>query len=260
MTNVFHYQLEDSRIGYMWSHEPDPHTLVVLHGLGDSAIHTYAPRFASSPLGGKPTLFIDFPGFGEGFASPSYPGSIERIASDLASLLESLSITQAPVFAHSMGANVAIMLAHSHPELVSRLILAEPLLNREESILAANIAKRTEDAFVDRGYPMLLRATTLQAQRGEKSAKAFLTTLKMADPVSMYRAAVSLVGHRDPGFGRLLLNLQQSMTLITGADSDMDTSAYVEAGIAEVVVPDAGHFMVVEQTELTICAILKLVD
>ena len=47
---VLQYQLDHGHIAYQWSHEPRHQPLIVLHGLGDSAIHTYAPRFARGVL------------------------------------------------------------------------------------------------------------------------------------------------------------------------------------------------------------------
>jgi 3-oxoadipate enol-lactonase len=52
------------------------------------------------------------------------PYEISEVADDIAGLLEALDITEAIVFGYSMGGMVAQELAHRHPALVSKLILA----------------------------------------------------------------------------------------------------------------------------------------
>lgn len=257
---VLQYQLNHGHIAYQWSHEPRHQPLIVLHGLGDSAIHTYAPRFARSVLRDTPALFIDFPGFGEAFAGPHYPATIEQMATDVAALIRSLEIQDAPVFAHSMGANVAIILAHRYPNLISKAILAEPLLDRDQSVLAAGIAKHSEETFIARGYTMLLRATSLQARRGDVAAQVFLPTLKMANPTTLHRAADSLLQPRDPGFICLFHGLKQPTSLLVGGKSGINFAGVGPKQTHVTYVPDAGHFMMAEESDATACAILSLVN
>lgn len=257
---VHHHQVEHGRIAYQWSHEPCARPLVVLHGLGDSAIHTYAPRFASTVLKNTPSLFIDFAGFGEGSADALHPGTIDSMAEDIADLLATLNIRDTFVFAHSMGANVALVLAYKHPTLISNLILAEPLLQQERSVLAAGIARFSEDDFLARGYGMLVRATSIQAHRGEIASVAFLPTLKMANQRALHRAAVSLLEQRKTSFLELLSHRKHHTTILVGGTSGVATDPLQQSGIHIIVIPNAGHFMFVQQSDATACAILNLVN
>ena len=50
----------------------------------------------------------------------------DRIAADVATLVDHLRMAPLDVLAHSAGANVAILLAERRPDLVSRLILVTP--------------------------------------------------------------------------------------------------------------------------------------
>lgn len=254
------YRLEGRTLAYTWSHGPHPRPLVVLHGLGDSSIHTYAPRFQSTVMRHRPSLFVDLPGFGEGSAAESYPGTLEQMADDVASLISALHLDRPIVFGHSMGANVAIMLASRHPGLTGWLILAEPLLDPSESILAAGIARQSEDVFRTRGQAMLLRATSLQAHRGDKAAIAFLDTLKLASTGALYRAAQSLVQHREPVFADMLTCLSSKPALIIGERSSAEVTPYEEAGLTIRSVPNAGHFVFAEETEATAYVMLDLVN
>ena len=53
---------------------------------------------------------------------------VERHAADIAAVIEKLGLGPADVMGHSYGGVVAVSLAKSRPELVRRLILAEPSL------------------------------------------------------------------------------------------------------------------------------------
>lgn len=258
--DIQYLNLEDPSLAYTWSHGPVARPLVVLHGLGDSAIETYAPRFASSALRDTPTLFVDLPGFGHGQASETFAATIEEFSADVHQLMTHLGLERTPVFAHSMGANVAIALAWNHPSSASQLILAEPLLDPVHSVLATGIAKFSEASFVERRHAMLLRATRIQASRGDEAAAAFLPTLQMANPTTLYRAASSLVAERDPSFAFILSHLDIQVHLLVGGRTVANIDHLGLGAIPAVVIPNSGHSLMVEQTAATACAILDIVN
>lgn len=247
-------------LAYVWSHGPVKSPLVILHGLGDSAILTYAPRFATTALRSTPSLFVDLPGFGRATATGNYPGTIERYADDVAALLQELGTKPCAVFGHSMGGNIAISMLHRHSELMGNLIVAEPLLNPSHSVLARNIQKTSEKEFVDRRCQMLIRATSLQAHRGDVAASVFLQTLQMAIPAIMHRAASSLLTARDPDFEDMLTSGTGKRVLLIGGRTEKD-AAYLEAkGILVKRLPQAGHAMMVEQPARTAVTLLELLS
>lgn len=258
MQGIQSHILNNRSLAYSWSHGPHPHPLVVIHGLGDSAIHTYASLFTSTHLRDTPSLFIDLPGFGEGSASLPYSSTIETMADDIADVLSTLRVEKATIFAHSMGANIAIALCTHYPGLARKAILAEPLLRPEDSIIAAGIAKQSQESFVEQGYGKLIRATLLQASRGDKAAEAFLPTLRLANPVSLHRAATSLLRHREPSFVDMLAKLRSRSALLIGERTEADFTGPKLEGIPVVRVAGAGHFMMVESSHAAASAILKL--
>jgi pimeloyl-ACP methyl ester carboxylesterase len=246
-------------IAWSWSNGPANHPLVMLHGLGDSAIRTFLPHITPSSLADSPLLLIDLPGFGESRYTPDHPATIASYASDIAMLVRTLGIERFNLFGHSMGGNIAIHLAHHHPDLVSHLVVAEPLLEPSQSILAAGIAEVSEDTFVSRRYQMLVRATSLQAHRGDIAATAFLEPLRMADPVAMHRAARSLVRDAAPLAASTLLNLPVPRTVLVGERTIADTSQFENTDISLVRILNAGHFMLAEAGLATSCAILEAI-
>lgn len=254
------YQLEHRILAYHWSHAPVAQPLVVIHGLGDSAIHTYAPRFASTSLQHTPSLFIDLPGFGTGSASEAYTSSIEAMADDVMSLLTHLGVRNAPIFAHSMGASVAIMIGTQHPKLARTLILAEPLLDPANSILAARIARFSERSYIHRGHNMLVRATKMQANRGDAASIAFLPTLRQASPRAIHRASVSQLLNRTPSFAEYLEEIPHPTTVLLGGETGVVLPPWRRTDIRVKRVDNAGHHLMVDAAEPTACAILESVN
>lgn len=222
---------------------PDP--VLVLHGLGDSAILTFAPMFSASPLATLPALFIDVPGFGHSPAPSGWPGTVAASVEAIAKVLDLLKLSHVRVVGHSMGGSIAILLAATRPDLVRQLIVAEPLLLPENSVLAAAIIRGNEERFVRRGYRMLQAAARQQASRGGVAAAHWIAPLSMADPATIFRMAADLVCQRQPSFDRLFRNFTLPRTLIIGERTALDPSSQPD-DVRVVRIPDAGHSMMVE--------------
>ncbi len=252
-------ELPEGTVAYKQLQGTSSQPVIALHGLGDSSIHTLMPVFELEALQGTSALFIDVPGFG---ASPagSSPATIEDHADVIAALLQRLGLENLPVFGHSMGANISILLAARHPKLVRELILAEPLLRPEHSVLASQISRFTEASYEERGHAMLLRATSQQAFRGDPAAVAFLPTLRMANARVMYRSAVSLLANRDPGFQEIVHGLEQPVTLIVGEHSGGKHLDKISVDGTILTVESAGHSMHTEQPAATAAAIRYALD
>lgn len=247
----------DHSIAYAWHRQTSLQPLVMLHGLGDSAIHTLSHILDFGPLEGTSGLLIDMPGFGRSTAKESYPATIDAHAHAIVDLMRHLGIRDSYLFGHSMGANIAIEIARIQPDLVSRLTLAEPLLHPNHSVLATQISRFTEDAYCARGHGMLIRATRMQASRGDVAAIGFLPVLEMASPRTMYRSAVSLLNPREPSFLDTLITLPQPVTLLLGEHSGGRRRDDLPPSIRYKIIADAGHAMHIEQPNATACAILE---
>ncbi|HEV2072475.1 MAG TPA: alpha/beta hydrolase [Thermomicrobiales bacterium] len=223
--------------------------LVFLHGLGDSAIITLRPIATHPAMAGTPALLIDLPGFGYGSATDDWTSSVEEQTEVVIQLLDTVGVVDAPIMGHSMGGSIAIQLATRRPDLVSSLILAEPLLHPDQSVLGRTIAKRTESDFVSRGYAMLQLATRRQAARGERASVGFQEPLGHANPVILHRAASSLLQQRSPSFGEQLEVLANPRTLLVGEMSNLDLGNLVPRDVGIVRIPDAGHSMMSENPD-----------
>lgn len=101
--------------------------LVLLHG-GGSGINTTFGRIL--PELAKSHKIIAFEQQGHGHtADLDRPFSLEQMAKDTAAALDQLGITTANFFGFSNGGHVALHLALTHPEKITRLVLASTFFN-----------------------------------------------------------------------------------------------------------------------------------
>jgi proline iminopeptidase len=78
----------------------------------------------------------------------------DRIAADVATLVDHLRMAPLDVLAHSAGANVAILLAERRPDLVSRLILVTPGtrvlgIGADDAEWETSLARRAHEPWYD---------------------------------------------------------------------------------------------------------------
>ena len=95
--------------------------VVLLHGLFGMARNLGVVQRAIAPR--HRVLAMDLRNHGD---SPHAPGmTFPELAGDVAETMQALGVERAAVIGHSMGGKTAMMLALSHPALVSRLMVAD---------------------------------------------------------------------------------------------------------------------------------------
>ncbi|MBD3756943.1 MAG: alpha/beta hydrolase [Microbacterium sp.] len=108
------------RVG-VWDAAPDAPTILAVHGVTSSHL---AWQLLAEELPGVRIVAPDLRGRGQSNALAG-PAGMAAHADDLAAVCAHLDIVPALVVAHSMGAFVAVVLAHRHPALVRRLVLVD---------------------------------------------------------------------------------------------------------------------------------------
>ena len=99
----------------------DAPAVLALHGVTSSHL---AWPFVVDELPGVRVIAPDLRGRGASNALEG-PAGLAAHAADLAAVLDALGLGAVPVIGHSMGAFVAVALAHRHPGRVSRLVLVD---------------------------------------------------------------------------------------------------------------------------------------
>lgn len=234
---------DGARLGYVELDGEGP-ALVYLHGLG-SCSPAYFTRSAAEPgLVGRRVLMIDFLGFGLSDRPLGFGYTLEDHADAIARGLDALGVSGADVVAHSMGGGIAVVLADRRPDLVGRLLLAEPTLRPSARPLVESF---TEDDYVAHGFQQELDAVGPQ----------WAATMRLADPVAMYRSETALGTTMTPLLD-VLTRLPMPRAIIAGEvsgwlggdsasnDSAFNDATFEDAGIGVHVVAGATHVMMLE--------------
>jgi pimeloyl-ACP methyl ester carboxylesterase len=216
---------------------------VYVHGLGSSSFADYPAVVAQPPLAGVHSLLVDLPGFGFSDRPEGFSYAIEDLAEVLGRAIDAAGFRQVDLIGHSFGGSTSIVLATRRPDLVRRLVVAEPTLDPATRTLSTHIARQSEVGFVARGYERMVHGIARQVARGDAGSAAFLATLRTASPLALHRSAISLLAPRAPSFRAQLEALADRATFIAGAASVIDPAPLENAGIRVLTLPDAGHTM-----------------
>lgn len=222
---------------------------VYVHGLGSVSSVYHAHITARPGVAGRRSLFVDLPGHGISDRPADFGYTLEEHADAVARALDEAELTGAELVAHSMGGAVAIVLAHRRPDLVSRLVLAEPNLDPLPPASAGSsiIGSFDEEAFVDGGHARVL----LQA------GPVWAATLRLTDPRALHRSALALRRGTRPTMRDMLLRLPVDRLCLQGELSGElpGRSGLEEAGVRVVTVPDAGHNIMFDNPDIFAAAV-----
>ncbi|MGW8762767.1 alpha/beta fold hydrolase [Streptomyces sp. NPDC055815] len=232
----------DARIRWVEIGGEEP-ARVCVHGAGGQAAAYFTHAMTLPPLAGRRTLMTDLLGFGLSDRPADFGYRLEDHADALARALDAAGVVGAEVVAHSMGGAVAIVLAGRRPDLVSRLVLAEPALDPVPPPARGTVGVTTftEAEFADGGMARFL----------ERVEPLWAATMRLADPVALHRSAFGLRAGATPSARTLLAELTIPRTLLIGAHSQppTGTAELAAAGVRVVTVPDAGHNIMLDNPQ-----------
>lgn len=220
--------------------------LVLLHGLAGDAL-TW--QFNLTALGtDRAVLAPDLPGHGSSTLDVG-PGHVDDLARWVGALIDAWGLTQVDLIGHSLGARVALSLAHQRPGIIGRATL----------IACAGLGSDLDHEFLDRLADACdleqsrLAAAKLFAQPGplvEPMARAL--TLRQSLPANRAAIRALLDANRADLSERLVTRdwaPAVPVQLIWGADDSIvppPPANLVPAGIPFHLLPGAGHMPHVE--------------
>ncbi|MEU8530189.1 alpha/beta hydrolase [Streptomyces sp. NPDC048629] len=218
--------------------DPAAPVRVYLHGLGCSASSDFAHVVARPGLSGARSLLVDLLGHGLSDRPRDFDYTMAEQAAVVAELLDHERIRDVDLVGHSMGGAVAIQLAAARPDLVARLVVAEPNLYPGGGAFSTPVAKQSEEEFVREGYARMLT----------EQAPDYAARVRLTDPVALHRSAVALLEGTVPSGGELLTGLDRPRAFLVGAHSrpDAEADGVAAAGVPVFEVPGAGHNMLIE--------------
>jgi pimeloyl-ACP methyl ester carboxylesterase len=222
----------------------DP-ALVYLTGLGLAVTGTFDRCLTAPRLVGRRTVLVDVLGAGFSDGPESFSYTLEDHARTIATLLDDLGAGAATVVGYSFGGAVAITLAATRPDLVGRLVLPEPNLDRGGGAFSRRIAAQDEASFRASGFAALLADVNAKALKGDVSWQVTAGMLKMTAPHGLHRSAAGLVAGTTPTMRERLLALRIPRAIIRGEGSGPNRrqEELLAAGVRLSVVPGATHGM-----------------
>lgn len=216
--------------------------LVFLHGLGCAASCDF-PRVATdASLRPRRSLLLDFAGSGYSDKPDDFSYSLQSHADCVIAWLESLGVPQVNLIGHSMGGSIAIMVAAQRPDLIQRLIVAEPNLDAGGGVFSRSVTEYTEEEYLRSGHARLIDV----AVRGNNHIWA--GCMGIASPRAIHRQAVGLVEGEAVSWREQLYQLSMPATVLFGEFSlpEPDVAVLPQHGIHTAIVPQAGHSMMWE--------------
>jgi pimeloyl-ACP methyl ester carboxylesterase len=188
-------------------------------------------------------VLVDLVGSGWSDHDDVFGHTIDQHADTVIVLLDGLDLREVTLVGHSLGGSIAISLAARHPDLVGRLVVAEPNLDPGVGTFSTEIAAVDEDAFVDTQHARIIDGLMDQAASGDVVAAQFARTLRRWSPRGLHRTAVSLLAERPATFREQLITFDRPRHYISGARSGEHLDPLRAAGVNLHIVPAAGHVL-----------------
>ncbi|HQV33413.1 MAG TPA: alpha/beta hydrolase [Calditrichia bacterium] len=256
-----------------------PQTLIMIHGLG-----SYLPAWQENWQGLQEKyrcIAIDLPGYGKS-GKPIAKYNMRYFAEVVKDFMTGLGIEKAAIAGHSMGGQIAITLALSHPEMVSALVLVAPA--GLETFTEGEKAWFRKVMTVDG-----VKATPVNQIRANLAGNFYnlpenahfmiddRIAMRSASDFESYCYAVvwSVHGMVDQPVHHRLKDLTQPTLIIFGANDNLIPNPYLHGGKSEEIgkigrelipnatlemIPEAGHFVMFEKAGVVnekIAAFLK---
>jgi pimeloyl-ACP methyl ester carboxylesterase len=197
-------------------------------------------------------LFIDLLGCGLSDRPEHFGYTLADHARAIAVALDTAGVRDVNVVGHSLGGSVAIVLAYERPDLVGRLVIAEPNLLPWDGDASVGIARQEENVFVDHGFAELVA----------RSDPDWVATLRMADPCALHRTAVGLCNGSHPLMHTMLCSLMIPRMLLYGSKGrpPPESSGLQEAGVSLIEVRRAGHIMMKDNLDEFVSCIARALE
>ena len=178
----------------------------------------------------------------------------------MSTLLDRLALGAVTLVGHSLGGSIAIALVARRPDLVDRLVVAEPNLDPGVGTFSVRVAGLGEDAFADTEHRRIVEGLLDDGARGDVAAAQFARTLRRWSARGLHRTAVSLLAERPVSFRDQLGALDRPRHYISGARTGEHLDPLRAAGCAVQVVPAAGHVLMGDNLDGFVAALAGTED
>jgi len=244
-------------------------TIIFVHGLG-----SYLPAWEKNIDGLKQNyrcIAIDLPGYGKS-SKAIHSGTMEFYADVIKSFMEKLGLQKAVIAGHSMGGQIAMVMALKYPDYVDKLVLVSP----------AGIETFTEgqkEWFRNVMTVAGVKNTSSQQIRANLTANFYNlpddAEFMITDRIAMrdaenfdnycYTVVQSVKGMVDQPVYDFLPEIKQKTLILFGENDNLIPNPYLNPGFTAdigksatdripdsklIVVPSCGHFVQFEKSDV----------
>ena len=214
---------------------------------------------------------------GVGATNGSTPTSVEDMARDAVAFIDHLGVTEVDLFGYSLGGFVAQEIAHSHPALVRRLILASTgpkggpgMVEWRPDVVRAVV---TPDDVSPEGYLHVFYAHTPSGQAAGQASLGRIyrrqdgrdETPSLASKAAQYEAVLAW-GASDWTALQRMTQISQPTLILQGDDDIMipTSASYLMAGLIPssqiTIYPLASHGAIFQHAETVAADILRFLS
>jgi pimeloyl-ACP methyl ester carboxylesterase len=236
----------------------DRPTVLLLHGLGDSSL-AFEEAFTRGDFSDFNFVAPDLPGHGRSPAAHNGSYRLEALANRVAALIEIMSLRRLTVVAHSMGGDIAVVLASSSQfNRIERIVSVEGALTPADLFICNRASRAGEQGFG--AFETWFREKFCQqtvfegwAREGE-AGRRYYASLRFCDPAAFLACAIELcLRNQDEdvgglnGIGTRYAALPVEKHFVYGTKSLPETSKRLlaEVGLKSYALP-AGHWVMID--------------
>ena len=229
--------------------------LVFIHGMGGNSRNweTQYAQFADRYR----VIGWDAPGYGESDDWPSDEPSVADFASTIAALLDALDVGTAHMVGHSFGATLMPAVQNAHPERVTSMVMAQPVIGSGPLGLArqAEIITARENLLAELGVEAYAKH---HAPRSVAASADAATVAKGIEVTSWTRPRGYLAQWRAMARADIFAEIGDDpcpATAIAGAGDKTASQEVVQriaaaiSGARFVELPDVGHMIYLEHPD-----------
>ncbi|MEM7175621.1 MAG: alpha/beta fold hydrolase [Chlamydiota bacterium] len=205
----------------------------------------------------RQTIALDNRGAGQSSA-PSFPYTIDMLATDVISLLDFLSIPQVDIMGSSMGTAIALTLALCYPKRIGKGVLISPFAKLPDTALLKlrSLGRLLQantpfDLVVETALPWLFSRHFLSRSDWIEAKKTELVNNPYPQPLDGYFGQLAALESFD--LRSQLSNIKTPFLLIAG-EEDLSTPLHCADLLAAnlpkaklCTVPEVGHMVHVEK-------------
>jgi len=234
--------------------DPNRPTIVFLHGLGETG-ESFTESFQTPELCEANLIAPDLIGFGHSTAATDGDYSFERQIARLEAMLAGLGIASFSLGGHSMGGDLATLMASRDREgRIAHLVNIEGVLTEDDQFLTHRVLEN-ESRF-STWFPKGIHAI-LEADAFRPSVQRYFAALELCEPEAILTSAREIAAYNAPpkekgdAMGRRFAATSRPKLYCFGDSLPPKSRRFLdERGIDYLHMEDGGHWIMIDRADI----------